>query len=189
MPTTLYASLDELRSMRRIDDTASDLLLGKALAAASRQIEQKTGRRFWLDDTATPRVFDLAGRVADGLLLVDDIGAADGLTVDSGSRGGPWSPYTGFEAGPANALTHGQPYTGLSGTWSGTRVRVTARWGWPAIPEEIGMATLLLASRLYLRQDSPEGVLRSADFGSLRVSRWDPDVEALVGPYVVPVVG
>ncbi|MFI6160389.1 hypothetical protein ACIA59_10615 [Micromonospora haikouensis] len=184
----LYATLSELRGMRRIDDSASDLLLGKALAAASRQIDRKTGRRFWLDAAPTARVFGAAGRLTtDGLLLVDDIGSVDGLTVES-SSGSTWSPVASPEFGPVNALGQGWPYTEVSGPWHGTRLRVTARWGWPAVPEEIGMATLLLASRLYLRQDSPEGLVRSAEFGSARLSRWDPDVESLISPYALLAV-
>ena len=184
----LYATLTELKAMRRIDDSASDLLLTKALAAASRQIDRKTNRRFWLDPTATPRVFGCVGRLAaTGHLLVDDIGAAEGLVVET-STGTTWAALDDVEPGPVNALVQGWPYTELAGRWAGARVRVTARWGWPAVPEEIGMATLLLASRLYLRQNSPEGVVASAEFGSMRLSRWDPDVESLVSPYALLVV-
>lgn len=181
-----YAPLDELKRMRRITDTADDALLGKALTVASRRIDARTGRRFWLDDQPTERVFGAAGRVTpDGRLLVDDIGSTDGLLVETGG-GTSWSPTTGWQPGPDNALAQGWPYTELTGWWGGLRVRITARWGWPAVPEDISMAALLLASRLYLRKDSPEGVLANAEFGSMRVSRWDPDVEALIAPYVQP---
>lgn len=181
-----YAPLDELKRMRRITDTADDALLTRVLSVASRRIDARTNRRFWLDPTPVERVFGTAGRLTpDGRLLVDDIGAVDGLVVETGT-GATWSAFTDYELGPANALVDGWPYTDLTGFWSGARVRITAQWGWPAVPEDISMATLLLASRLYLRKDSPEGVLASAEFGSIRVSRWDPDVDALVAPYVQP---
>jgi hypothetical protein len=35
------------------------------------------------------------------------------------------------------------------------------------------------------RKDSPEGVLGSADFGLLRVTNRDPDVRALIEPYIL----
>lgn len=181
-----YAELADLKRMRRITDTTDDDLLTRVLSVASRRIDARTNRRFWLDPAPVARVFGTAGRVTpDGRLLIDDIGAVGGLVVETGS-GTSWSAFTSYELGPANSLADGWPYTELAGSWSDTRVQVTARWGWPAVPEDIAMATLLLASRLYLRKDSPEGVLASAEFGSIRVSRWDPDVEALVAPYVQP---
>lgn len=194
MAVTVYATLAELKAMRRITDTADDALLNRALESASRQIDHKTGRRFWLDDAPTVRVFGTTGRTTpDGRLLVDDIGDAAGLVVETGTPGGStWTATTWYETAPANALALGAPVTELVPTagsvWPGGRVRITARWGWPAVPAEIGMATLLLASRLFLRKDSPEGLTGSAEFGSVRVSRWDPDVEALVAPFVLLAV-
>lgn len=186
MAETTYATLPELKAMRGIDDTDSDLILGKALTVASRRIDGKTGRRFWLDDTAVARTFSAVGRVApDGRLLVDDIGSLDDLVVETGSTGS-WSEFADYETGPDNALSQGWPITELTASGWTYRVRITARWGWPAVPEDIQMATLMLASRLYLRKDSPQGVLNSAEWGPVRVSRWDPDVEALVAPYVQP---
>lgn len=181
-----YAPLADLKAMRRITDTTDDALLTKVLSVASRRIDARTNRRFWLDPAPVERVFGTAGRVTpDGRLLVDDIGSVDGLVVETGT-GATWAPLAGYELGPANSLANGWPYMELTGIWSGIRVRITARWGWPTVPEDISMATLLLASRLYMRKDSPEGLAASAEFGSIRVSRWDPDVDALVAPYVQP---
>lgn len=190
MAEQVYATLVELKAMRRITDTSSDALLTKVLGAASRQIDQKTGRRFWLDDTVSARVFGTTGRTtADGRLLVDDIGDVTGLVVETGG-GSSWTASSLYETGPANAAALGLPVTELlstsGGVWPGRQVRVTAKWGWPVVPEEISLATLLLASRLYLRKDSPEGLAGSAEWGMARLSRWDPDVETLVAPYVLP---
>jgi hypothetical protein len=182
---TTYATLPELKAMRGIDDTDDDLMLGKALVVASRRIDGKTNRRFWLDDEAVARTFSAAGRVTAGRLLVDDIGSLDDLVVETGTTGS-WTATTDYETGPDNALSQGWPVTELVASGWSCRVRITARWGWPAVPEDIQMATLMLASRLYLRKDSPQGVLNSAEWGPVRVSRWDPDVEALVAPYIQP---
>jgi hypothetical protein len=41
--------------------------------------------------------------------------------------------------------------------------------------------------RLYKRKDSPEGVLGTAEWGGpVRLSRVDPDVAALLTPFVIP---
>jgi hypothetical protein len=63
-------------------------------------------------------------------------------------------------------------------------VRITAVWGWPSIPKAIETATIIQATRIFKRFDSPLGVAGFGDFGAVRVSRFlDPDVEQLVQPY------
>ncbi|UBU11607.1 phage head-tail connector protein [Nonomuraea gerenzanensis] len=192
-----YASLADLKTQVGIKDDDRDALLGNVLAAASRAIDTKTGRRFWLDATAVTRTFNPRGRVVRDecgeLLLIDDIGSLDDLVVETGSTGS-WSPVTSYETAPDNALLNGQAITGLllaTGTWGiGTgRVRITARWGWPAVPDEIVQATLLQAGRLFKRKDSPEGVAGSAEWGLMRVPHLDPDVRALIEPYMLPGFG
>ncbi|MFI1001990.1 phage gp6-like head-tail connector protein [Streptomyces galbus] len=193
-----YGTLAALR--RRVGaesgDTSRDAELTSALAAASRGIDRATGRRFWLDDAPTARTYRLAGRVVrelDGdVLLVDDIGSAAGLIVETGA-GVTWSPVTRYETQPDNALADDRPVTGLlrSGGWgsAGGRVRVTARFGWPVVPDDITEATLIQATRLYKRKDSPEGIIGSAEWGVRNLSRRDPDVWALIEPFILPGFG
>jgi hypothetical protein len=189
------------------DDRDENITL--AIVAASRMIDASTGRwpgAFQADTTVSTRVFNTAGRVlpvsahADHagsylrsgagymrtMVMVDDIASTTGLIVELGNiGGGTYGTVTGPNFGPDNALAMGQPiqwigipYTALLGTIDS--IRVTARWGWPSIPAEVEMATRLLASRLYKRKDSPQGVIASADWGAVRVSRTDPDVYALI---------
>ncbi|MFF7180142.1 phage gp6-like head-tail connector protein [Streptomyces sp. NPDC008121] len=195
-----YAQLATLKAMLNVetDDASRDVLLSKALTAASRSIDRACGRRFWLDEAASTRIYKSAGRVvcddAGERLLVDDIGGAS-ITVETGS-GGSWTTValTDWETWPDNALVRDRPVTAigkLSGYWPGGtgRVRVTAQWGWPAVPEDIEQATLLQASRLYKRKDSPEGVTGSAEWGVVRLSRRDPDVWALIEHFILPGFG
>lgn len=192
-----YATLAELKGVRSRSDTASDADLQLALTRASRAIDDKTGRRFWLDPAPSARTYRPSRRQAyteDGvLLLVDDIGSTQDLVVEVGS-GSSWTTVTDYETSPENALAEEKVITGLLRRvpWacgSITRVRVTARWGWPVVPIPIGEATLLLANRRYMRRNSPEGVLGSNEFGTVRVSRWDSDVEDLIGDYLLPGFG
>lgn len=197
-----YADLAALREPLRLDpaDTSQDSMLTRALSAASRGIDRTTGRRFWLDTGPVARVYNPRGRTVcddDGeTLLTDDIGSLTGLVVETGSAG-TWTATADFEPVPDNALLDGRPVTGLlrdSGTWglsygARSRVRVTARFGWPQIPDDIEQATLIQASRLYKRKDSPEGVMGSAEWGVVRLSRRDPDVWALIEPFVLPGFG
>ncbi|MEU0102396.1 phage gp6-like head-tail connector protein [Streptomyces sp. NPDC006267] len=192
-----YAAREALKLRLGIeaDDATRDTLLDGALAASSRGIDTATGRRFWLDDVATGRTFTLAGNVVCGdggeRLLIDDAGAAPTL-VETGS-GSSWTAVTDYDPAPDNALVRGRPITALAlaaGGWGGgLRARITAQWGWPAVPDEITEATLIQAARLYRRKDSPEGVTGSAEWGVVRLSRRDPDVWALIEHFIRPGFG
>lgn len=175
-------------------DTTRDALLDAALAAASRSIDKTCGRRFWLDAVPVQRVFNPQGRIVrqvDGeLFLVDDIGSIAGLIVETG-RGASWTAVTDYETSPDNALEDGKPVTGLlrvNGTWctATSRLRATTRFGWPAEPDDITEASLIQASRLFKRKDSPEGIIGSAEWGVRNLSRRDPDVWNLIEPYIIP---
>lgn len=193
-----YAPVAVLKDRMNITKADHDDALGRSLEAASRQIDAWTGRRFYLDAAPSARTYRPAGRVIRDLdgerLLVDDVGSEIGLLVETGSAGS-WSTVAGFEYGPDNALIDGEPVTWLQvpfGYWylgPAVRVRVTARWGWPSVPAAVAEAALLQAGRLYKRRESPEGVAGSAEWGSVRISRVDPDVAALIAPFVLPGFG
>lgn len=195
-PSDLYTSLTTVKaSLTKITANDKDELIEASIRAACRMIDRRTGRRFYTDAVASARTFPVVGqslyRDGDQVLLVDDIASADGLAVASG-RTGSWSAVTGWETGPDNALAYGSAVTELVGAagWlpASGRLQVTAVWGWPAVPDEIAEAARLLAARLYKRKDSPEGVLGSSEWGVSRVSRTDPDVEALIAPFVITAI-
>lgn len=191
-----YTALATVKLALTVTDAARDTLIAAAITAASRSIDDHTGRRFDLDATATARTFRPQGRTVqldDGrgeLLLVDDIGLATGLVVEVGATGA-WTTLdvATLDLDPENALARGHAITGLirpSGTWRGNRqVRVTARWGWPTVPDQVAQAALIQAQRLYRRKDSPEGVVGSAEWGVIRVARVDPDVQVLLQRFVL----
>lgn len=191
-----YVDIGTLKASFGTTDTARDDLLTAAIAAASRLIDRNAGRRFWLDASVSQRTYKPDSRAlcseSGELLIVDDIGTTDGLIVETGSVGGAYTVVTDYETTPENATPRGLPVTGLlrpSGTWGSgiARIRVTAKWGWPAVPDEIAQAALIQAARLVKRKDSPEGVLGSADWGgALRLGRIDPDVFELTKHFVLP---
>lgn len=196
--TDLATLKDHLRLKAAEYDQWESLLTG-AIAAASRGIDNLTGRRFWADPTAVARTFNPTRRVVrenDGSekLLIDDISSLTDLVVETGSASTSWSALTAYETGPDNALVQNQPITELLryGCWrtgARSRVRITARWGWPAVPDEVAQATLIQAGRLYKRRDSPEGILGSPEWGTVRVSRIDPDVRAQTEHLIIPGIG
>lgn len=185
-----YTTTDLVADALGLDssDTSRDAAIAAAVAAAEKMIDKHCGRTFNLDSTATARTYP---GPCDGELVTDDIGSTTGLVVETGYRGSlTWTATTDYEVYPLNALAKGQAITGISaaGSLGGiqARVRVTAKWGWPSVPDEVKQAALLTAIRLFKRKDSPEGVLGSNEFGTVRVSRLDPDVQALLAHYVLP---
>lgn len=64
-------------------------------------------------------------------------------------------------------------------------MRISGVWGWPAVPDAVKAACRIQVSRVFKRADSPLGVAGFGEFGVVRVSRLDPDVESLLAPYRV----
>ncbi|HET6504614.1 MAG TPA: head-tail connector protein [Amycolatopsis sp.] len=190
---TDYATLAELKTALRITDTSDDTELQAKLTSASRRIDSDVGRLhgFGQDSVATSRIYQ--ARHAE-LLTVDDISTSTGLIVEIG-RGTSWSTVdpNSYDLLPENAEADGWAIetllrvNGCWPLWGSQRVRVTAKWGWPAVPEEIKNATILLAARLFRRKDSPEGVKGFSDLGVVRVSKYDPDYDALIADYTKDV--
>jgi hypothetical protein len=184
-----YIELGELKSMLRISDSVDDALLSGHIEAASRTIDDICHRSFDLDATATARVF-----YPDSQLVVrtDDIGSLDGfvLKIDENATATFNLTITDATAEPLNALAKGTPITKLVAyeTYFPTDIRptvqVTARWGWPAVPEPVRSACGILAGRLFKRADSLLGVAGFGDLGAITLRAVDPDVQRMLAPYV-----
>lgn len=50
-------------------------------------------------------------------------------------------------------------------------------------PVDVEQAILMLTSRLWLRRDTPNGISSFGDFGAVRVTNYDPDINLLLEPY------
>lgn len=185
----------ELRSNERF----ADLDAQRALRAASRGIDRTCNRRFWQDaDALQVRYFE---PVSARLVRIDDLVTLTSVATDSNSEGTydtAWTLGSDFELAPFNAPADRRPYETLrrlggsrywftSGGWAGERarsVKVTGRFGWPAVPDEIEQATQLLAHRLLVRsRQAPLGILGFEET-AMRLARTDPDVAPLIAPYM-----
>lgn len=191
-----YATVAQLREQFRDDDSILDTTqLQRALDATSEAVDRFTCRRFTLDASATARVYRVENPVE---AWVDDIASTTGLVVETDPAGsGTWSQAwttSDYQLEPLNAQADGGAYAwwviaatdSLTFPWHNRRVglRVTARWGWSAVPEQVVEATLLKAASLFKRRDAPFGVLGFSDVGVVRIGRQDPDVVALLNPFV-----
>jgi hypothetical protein len=63
------------------------------------------------------------------------------------------------------------------------QVEVTARWGWPSVPDDIEQATYILSADLYKRKDSIGGVLGLSELGAIRMSPLGRDITSMVRAY------
>lgn len=194
-----YATLPQIKELLRIpaSDTVDDAALERAIEAASRRIDGACDRVFYRDPTTSARQYDATdfARVS-----IDDVSTLDGFDVRVDDPSGTYATVlirdTDYRVEPLNNLAKGLPVyrlVSLSGIFPRSTVRpgiqVTARWGWPSIPDPIRDATLLMAGRLFKRNDSLLGVAGFSDLGVITVRGVDPDVEHLIQPFRRMAVG
>ncbi len=198
--TNGYTTLNAMKSYLSISDNSDDTILETMVESASRSIDRIANRRFYLDANASSRQYRAYN---DVFAYVDDIGTTSSLVVAMDEDGdGTFETTltlnTDFILDPLTAPSLSRPYTQLTMvnttyTWpifpgmfsNGLRpgVQVTARWGWPSVPDDIEMACQILTADLYKRKDSPGGVLGLGDLGAIRMSPLGRDVTAMVRAY------
>ncbi len=152
-----YATGTELGSWLGLEDTPAELAL--ATETASRAIDQATGRSFGLLDSAEPRWYTPEWWKDRWSIDIDDLGD-DTLSIETEAG----EPITHFKLLPVNAPAKGQPWTRIeilpmSPVQPRHDVKVTARWGWTAVPQAIKLATLVQAGRWYDRRNNVGGTL------------------------------
>jgi hypothetical protein len=203
--TNGYATLAEIKAYMSISDTTDDSLLENLVESASRSIDRIANRRFYLDATASARLYRAYSNI---FVYVDDIGTTSNLVVAVDENGnGTYSKTltlnTDYILDPLTSQSLNRPFTQLTmvsntETWpifpgltsNGLRpgVQVTARWGWPSVPDDINMACLILTADLYKRKDAPGGILGLGDLGVVRMSPIGRDVTAMVRAYKKEVI-
>lgn len=203
--TNGYATLNELKGYLSITDSTDDTLLEDLIESASRSIDRIANRRFYLDASASARLYRA---YSDIFVYTDDIGTTTGLVValDENGNGTYTKTLTlnqDYILDPLTAPSLGRPYTQLTMvsntemwpifpglTQNGLRpgVQVTAKWGWPSVPNDINMACLILSADLYKRKDAPGGILGLGDLGVVRMSPLGRDVTSMVRAYKKEVI-
>jgi hypothetical protein len=190
MITNGYCTLQQIKDSLRITDNVDDTLLELAVETASRQIDDYCERVFYT--TATTRYFVPRDSY---VCETDDILSITTLKSSSAADGNydvTWTT-SDYQTEPINGIAGGitSPVTQLRAVGdylfpkSGEEVtvQVVGTFGWSAVPTAIKYATILLSSRLFKRMDSPLGVAGIGDIGVIRVSRIDPDIDALISPF------
>ena len=187
--TNGYTTLVEVKNILRLTDSIDDSLLETCIESASRQIDSHcervftsgTATRVYIpNDSYTVEIDDLVS-----LTTLETSSDGDGFDTTWNSNDYQLMPLNGYISGiqrPYDVITAVDdlffPIIGKEAT-----VRVTGLFGWASVPTDIRQACNLIAIRQYKRYDSPLGVAGFGDLGAIRVSRFDPDVETLLGPY------
>jgi len=201
MPITNgYATRNQIKAALRIGtaDTIDDDLIDNCAGAASRLIDGYCNRQFWSVGSATTRVYMAEN---DFYCHIDDIAGTAITLKTSGATDGTfdvtWTP-SDYQLEPLNGRLDGLQWSydkiravgdylfpTVNGNYGEQAlVQVTAVFGWPSVPEPVTQATIIQASRIFKRYDSPLGVAGFGDLGAIRVSRFlDPDMAQLVEPY------
>lgn len=190
-----YATLAQVKARLSRNDDRDDTTLAALITSASRSVEQLTNRRF--DQTTETRYFTPTG---SWYTEIDDLVSVTSIATDvQGDRtySETWAA-TDYELEPANAASASFPYTTLQIAPKGTKsfpvlrrgLRIAGVWGWPAVPQPVAEATILMTIRLFKRTDAPFGIVGSTDLGNLQtLPSRDPDITAMLAPYRRMTVG
>lgn len=190
-----YATLAQVKSAMSLgaSDVVDDGQITLALAAAEQMIDGYCGRSFATAGTATStRVYRADSPYHISIDDATTITAVQGDPAEDGTWQDTWTT-ADWQAEPLNgrkgALT--VPYDRLVAIGDylfpvsrQACVRVTATWGWAAVPDVVEQATIQTTMRLWKKLSAPLGVTGGPDTGLLYVSRQiDGDVAQLLRPY------
>lgn len=189
-----YINAAELAAYIGIDDSYDNALLLSAATAASEWVNKFCQRQFNKTTTATARTY-VAGYPTR--LEVDDFHTTTDLIVATDTTDtGTYATITDYVLQPFNGVEAGMtgfPYRKIVTVDSESfplptgraRVRVTAQWGWAAVPESVTLATEIVGGFLFNLKDSPLGVASFGESGIIRV-RDVPQAAMLLTPYQHP---
>lgn len=196
--TNAYVSIDEYRLFATNRQPGDEGVIEACVAAASRMIDRWCGRPhgFWQDSTVQTRTYHAD---SPGLCFVDDISTTTGLVVktdidDDGAYAQTLTITTDFVLYPLNAgaQTPARPWNEIrivsdEGFPTGARpgVQVTAKFGWPTVPDEVRLACLLQAQMLMAGTEARTGIVQtSVDGLPTRMSRYlHPQAELLLDDF------
>jgi hypothetical protein len=190
--TNGYCSLSQIKAATKITDNIDDSLLEMAVESASRMIDAECDRNFYSAGTATRDFVPNDSYTVD----TDDLTSIVSVKLDdAGELTFPITiAATDYQTEPVNQKVSGNPFPitrlrmigdYLLPIWGKqATVRIEGVYGFTPAPIQVTQATVIQASRIFKRLDSPLGVLGfGAEGGAIRVGKVDPDVAMLIRPF------
>jgi len=192
--TNGYITVADLARYLTIDATTYADDLASAINASSRQIDTYCARRFYADSSATARLYMSRD---NNKVIIDDayeislvqVASADNAVYDITVPVGSYytKPLNGYADGisgmPATLVYFTTTAVTLPTSADNPSVKITAKWGWAAVPEPVRQSTLLMAAETFKMREAPFGVAGFADFGAVRVGKMSPQAVAMLRPY------
>lgn len=188
--TNGYCTLAEAKAALRLTDSVDDSLIEKAIEGASRRIDGYCNR-FFYQKSAT---VDLYTRFPYQLAIPELASSTITLSTDDAgdlSFATTWSA-SEYLLDPTDTAITGDPYTRILATGTKTFplsyqpqrpvARLVGTFGWPAVPDDVREACVLLSIRGFARYNAALGVIGFADM-AVQVRAVDPDVRDLLAPY------
>jgi len=193
--TSAYTTLAAVKAAMRVTDSIDDDLIQSVIHAASARIDNACNRVF--AQSSGTRYY-----VANNTLSIpiDDLASSSVTVKLDGLEDGSWNTTltsAQYQLEPLNNLVQNRPVRTvrlLNGTlfpYSTERrptLSMLGTWGWPDVPAEINEATRLMVIRQFRRFDSPLGVAGFGDLGVINVRSIDPDIAALIAPFMLAAV-
>jgi len=200
-----YVDKNDVKNRIGLSGAGQDDNIDNAINAASRQIDAICDRYFYQDSAVNIKYYTPTNGF---YLFTDDISTTTGLivqldTTDNGTYDTTLTLNTDFILKPNNPkinritgeTTYYWPYTELEilATRSSERfdnliqrnVKITAKFGWSSIPDAIKEATIIQATRLWKRKDTPFNIFGNEQTGQQELfSKMDPDAKELIKGYI-----
>lgn len=189
---TLYVSDNDLNTWLGLDDQNDFEKITVANAASKTAIDKWVGRNF---DTSTVDSVRYFSPISDGCCPINDAITITTVAVDS-SDDGTWATTldaSDWFATPVGGISPsgepGWPYTAIYGSTSTCfrrtarpYLKVTAKWGWAAVPDDIKLAARLYAAELFKLNEAPLGTSWT-EAGAGPIIRGSRPLQELLQPY------
>jgi hypothetical protein len=196
---TSYSSLADLKNILSIplSDTSQDVTLQASLDVASRFVEGYCHRQFYADAVASTRVYrpiDPWTVLTEDFIYQPNAATPTLIVVHQDDGTGTYpnlldvgtyyvEPQPRYDWQPASRLEAVQPAFFWQ-LYNRRTISVTARWGFPLVPDQVNEATLLTARDTFKQRNSAFafGVVGIDEFGPIR-ARMNSQVRDLLAPF------
>jgi hypothetical protein len=193
-----YITAADLKAHMRVTDTDDDTAIAVVITAASRAIDYYCDRQFGQDATTSTRYYSADNQLfldCGPAIAIDDVATTTSMVISTDlSNDGLFSTTmtvgTDVELWPYNANADSRPWTHLVLTprattyfpWTRRSVRVTAKFGWAAVPAVVKQGALIQANRWFMRREAWAGIAGSPEMGNevRLLDQVDPDVAVLL---------
>lgn len=175
-----YLTRDQVKLWMNLQGTEYDDIVDYVITSISRDIEDYCHRQFNKDLAPSQRLYDPTNHRQ---AVVDDFYTTTGFVLETDDDGDgvfetTWTP-DDYELRPLNGIRNGrpgEPFWQIRVRRNSTKrfhhsdsanIRVTAAWGWDAIPDNVLQAARQLAADTFQLKDNRLGVAGTDQFGTV----------------------